>query len=801
MAGNAGHGSGSEMGLVDVFRTLRRHWWLPVAGVVLFFGAALLVVPQSTIVYRATAVVRLDDARRALTGGIEGGSPENVRSAEFMVSQVHVILSSAVLGEAVDRTGMRLQPSPELRAEALHGVVLEAYPRADTVWLRFRSGGFEARAGSETVLGTYDEPVQVAGIRFILSEHRGDNEAWLAVLSRDRAIEEVRRNLTAEPRDRAAIIDIKFTGSDHYRTQQVVNAVAEAYREHNTRGVQAAASRRREFIEGQWRLAELDHQEAQQRYAEFRSRGRLSGVQERLRSEQASLVGLDAQREQIETERRLYQAFLARVERADDEQVDAELRTLVSAPGIAAGPLLSGLYGEFSQYQTERKRLLATGRAATNPDVERLTTLMNGARASVVEAARTQLASLDLRITVLSEQRARSTSNISALPDAETDEMRLAEAVAVARSTAEFLRGEHQRARIAEAVDVGQAEILDFASGATPHRQGRRAQKLFLSLMFGLMVGSGGALVREATNPAVRWGGELETLISIPELGVIPDLQRAAPSVRRRQSPGAAALNGQNGTNEGIGGNGKQSKADSRANGRNEKPGANRRVLPAANFHTPAAEAYRVLRTNLVFYRGNEKLTTIAVVSAASGEGKSTTAVNLAVAYARQDLRVLLVDCDLRQPSLHRMLGAKAVPGFLDVLAGRATVGTAVQETSFNGLSLLPRGTFDERAVELLDSQRTDVIISSLKDRFDMVIFDTAPVLAAADTAMLAPRVDGVLLVVRAGRTPRAAALHAKQQLQAVGASVIGFVLNDPETVTHQYDVYSYSKDYYAVES
>jgi polysaccharide biosynthesis transport protein len=653
--------------------------------------------------------------------------------------------------------------------------VIEAPASADTVWLRFQADSYEAQARGTVERAAYGEPVHVAGVSFSIRRPPPQSEAHLRILSQAAAVDLVLRSLTATPRERAAVIDIFYTGPDPRLAARIVNAVALAFQEHNTRGVQEAARRRREFIEAQWLQSERNLAAAQQRQSGFRSRGRLSSSPERLRAEQGALVDVDAQLDAARAERAVYQAFLRRIAGASPEQVDSELRTLVAAPGLSSGPLLTTLYTQFSQYQTEQERLLAAGLAMTHPDVERLTTLMSRARSSVVDAARTQVASLDLRLTSLQDQRARAAANIESLPDFEGDETRLAQDVAVARSSTEALRAEYQRARLAEAVNVGQAEILDLAAGAMPVKTGRRLHKLFLAGLFGTMLGFGIILLLEFTNGSIRWRGDMDALVAVPTLGTIPHIEPP------KQPRGRA--NGRKPAAPGV-------------------PGA--RVLPhiaATNFHTLAAEAYRLLRTNLAFGRPPDSLRSLLVTSASSGEGKTTTAANLAASFALRGTRVLLVDCDLRRPRLHRFFELDPSPGFIDLLLGRAQELDAIRTTHIAGLSLLPRGGFDEQAAEILGTEPVARLIAGLSTRYDLIIFDTPPVLAASDAAALAPLVDGALVVIRAGQTDRDAAKQAVQQLEAVGAEVLGFVLNDPDAIAKKYGEYAYAREYYSVSS
>ncbi|MBX0328296.1 CpsD/CapB family tyrosine-protein kinase [Oscillochloris sp. ZM17-4] len=191
-----------------------------------------------------------------------------------------------------------------------------------------------------------------------------------------------------------------------------------------------------------------------------------------------------------------------------------------------------------------------------------------------------------------------------------------------------------------------------------------------------------------------------------------------------------------------------------------------------------AAEAYRTLRTNIQFSSLDRPLKTLLVTSTAPDEGKSIALANLAVTMAQAEQRVLLVDCDLRRPSLHSIFGLSNELGLTSaILEGEGAL--PIQATAVNGLSLLSSGPLPPRPADLLGSRRMVALLDRLRATADIVLIDTPPVVAVTDAAVLAPQADGVLLVLQAGHTRRDRAREARQILEKVKANIIGVVLNN----------------------
>jgi len=203
-------------------------------------------------------------------------------------------------------------------------------------------------------------------------------------------------------------------------------------------------------------------------------------------------------------------------------------------------------------------------------------------------------------------------------------------------------------------------------------------------------------------------------------------------------------------------------------------------LITVADPRSPVSEAYRTLRTNLDFSSLDKPIKTMLVTSAGPEEGKSTVLANLAVTTAQTGRKVILVDCDLRRPTLHYIFNLKNDVGLTTMVVDDAAMESPpLQDTGVEGLQLVSSGPLPPNPSELLGSRRMEDIIADLLERADVVLFDAPPVVAVTDAAVLATKVDGVLLVVNAGGTKRDYARAAKARLEKVNANLLGAVLNN----------------------
>ncbi|MBM2826779.1 MAG: Non-specific protein-tyrosine kinase [Dehalococcoidia bacterium] len=202
-------------------------------------------------------------------------------------------------------------------------------------------------------------------------------------------------------------------------------------------------------------------------------------------------------------------------------------------------------------------------------------------------------------------------------------------------------------------------------------------------------------------------------------------------------------------------------------------------LVTYSNPQSPAAEAYRQLRTNVQFSSLDHPIKSLLITSTSLEEGKSTTLANLAITFAQTGNSVILVDCDLRRPGLHELFGVSNERGLTSFFINGSSMEIPLVESGIENLRLITSGPLPPNPSELLGSKRMQDLLDELKSKAGYVLLDSPPIIAVTDAAVLAAQVDGVLLVLRAGKTKRETALKAKAVLERVNANLLGVVLNN----------------------
>ncbi|MGN7476654.1 CpsD/CapB family tyrosine-protein kinase [Solibacillus silvestris] len=221
-----------------------------------------------------------------------------------------------------------------------------------------------------------------------------------------------------------------------------------------------------------------------------------------------------------------------------------------------------------------------------------------------------------------------------------------------------------------------------------------------------------------------------------------------------------------------------------------------RKLVTISETKSFILEQFRTIRTNIMFLMPDQQLKTILVTSSTPGEGKSTNAANLGVVFAQEGKRVLIIDGDLRKPTLHHTFKTFNKVGLSNVIAKKAAFYDAIQETFIVGLNVITSGPIPPNPSELLSSRAMDALFLDVKKDYDVIIIDSPPLLSVSDSQILANKCDGTVLIVNAGVVDKRAVQKAKAILASSQTNILGVVLNNYETPSHHnyYEDYSFAE-------
>jgi non-specific protein-tyrosine kinase len=298
-----------------------------------------------------------------------------------------------------------------------------------------------------------------------------------------------------------------------------------------------------------------------------------------------------------------------------------------------------------------------------------------------------------------------------------------------------------------EAARSGGGQVIQSALTPTAPSSPNKVRNVLIGIIIGFGLGIGLAFLRERLDDRFRGRGDLELALNAPVLATVP---RFAVD---KQNP--------------------------------------RRLIIVQEPSGIASESYRSLRTNLQYVLSQRGAKSVVITSSSAADGKTATTCNLAVAVAQTGRRVVLVSADLRRPTLENYFGVRATEGLSTFLMENAGIQTIATEVGIPYLRIIPSGQVPFNPAELLTSPRLPQLIQALEDSADLVLFDSPPVLAVADAAIISAKVGGAVIVVDASKTHRSASLHAKQEIERAGGVVLGSVLNGFNPSQASYDYYS----------
>ncbi len=752
----------NELTLRSVWMAVRRRWWIVVLVFVVITALGVWRTVHQPDMFQATATVRVPQ-QQAPIQGMQVGSPFDYR-IDRLVAEMEVIRSSAVAERAARIVGLQLlvaQPAG-LQRSLITGVppVVDSTAMVGDYALSLDPDTYSLSAGA-TKLGTarYGDTLKVSGIALAIPARPGVNEGEiiLKVIPLGEAAGIVKGSVIPAVRDKTDIIEISVQMPDRLLAMQTANAVALSYGDWAKQSTKTQAAAKAAFIREQIGVQSAELRVVQDSLKRFRQDNQLTDVASEASALHDRIATLEATNEEVQLERDNYRALVGEVNVADT--TTEKLRRIVNTAAVANNSAVKSLYDQWFAKTTERQLLLSSNMSGNSDVVRGVEATIVSIKADLHQAANDYLRTLESRQQSLNARLETLRKETARYPALAADEERLRASQRSLQTVYENLREQYQLAQIAQAVDINVVQPIDQASlPIRPIAPDRRRDAL-LAAALGILIGLAIAVMLDRLDDSVRSPDEITEMLNLSVLGMIPAIRLEEAKV--------------------------------------EGPTIMERLVTHANPRSPVAEAYRSLRTNLAFARARENVKTLVLTSPGPADGKSTTVANLAITFAQQGQRTLLVDADLRRAVLDKTFSVPRSPGLTEVIVGEAELEHAVNATDVPNLFVLGSGHFPPNPSELLGSPAMRNVLREAKEQFDVVLFDSPPLLAVTDAAVLATMVDGTVLVIRMGSTARQAVRRALSQLTAVRVRVLGAVMNDVDlTRSSYYGGYGYA--YYA---
>ncbi|MFI5310736.1 MAG: polysaccharide biosynthesis tyrosine autokinase [Gemmatimonadales bacterium] len=749
-----------EIDLRRAWTTIVRSAWIIVVCVGLAVAAAVVAARRIEPKYHANATVRIEDKNKmgassaaiAYFGGADYQTTFAVAS-ELITSRM---LASAV----VDQLGLRVsvvQPQRAVRSQLIASA--HFLPDAPSVGYRIAKlerGAHEVRLlQPDSVIGVYPDSAEIAliggGIR-LTADGKALDRMQVGVDQRINAAEWLRGAVDVQLTNKDAnVLSINYSGRDSVLVSQIPNAIAHEFVRRRAELDRSGASTQSEYLRKQLATLSADVAEKEglmRAYLEKEGIPSVGQEQQVLASE----LGLAEQsRRELESQRENIARAMEPLKDPDTLAArDRFLRRLLATPDFTKAGVAGADVGRLEQLLAQRSELL-TRRLPSDPQVRQLDRQINETQESIRLRTVTYLSNLDQQIAAMAPRLAAVTSKLQKVPQQALEYSKLERDRHVVEELINLVQGDLKRAEIQAAVQDSTASVLDESVEAAPQGGSSETLIFVVAVFSGLIVGVSVAFLRDWLDTTVRTEHDLANIVGVAVVGIIPNLQQQARSAGYRLPA---------------------------PKGADDKPVAGR------EYQTPAAEAYRTLRTNLNYLTPPKPPHVIVVTSALPGDGKTTTVVNLAVTLAHQGQRVILIDAETRRGTVHDVFGIPPAPGFFDLMYGQASPGECIRRVQMEGgtLDVLPLGSSPSvNPADLLVAGRLQPLFERLRAQYDYVLIDTPPLNLFTDGALIGAHADALLLVARADKTDRDELKFAVQQLRNVNVTLAGTILNDVE--------------------
>jgi capsular exopolysaccharide synthesis family protein len=560
------------------------------------------------------------------------------------------------------------------------------------------------------------------------------------------------------------LVDIGFEAKSPYMSAKIANTLAKAYIDNNLETKLRATQDAVAWLEGQIVTERKKVEEAEQALLRYKE-------QKGIVTDFSTDVETITAQKLAEINKQVVEATSRRVEAETRYRQAADIRQsperLDSVPDVIRDELIRDIKKQEVEIQ-KRMSELSKRYGARHPQILALQEELNSLQSRksneigrIVDALyneyKVALAKEYSLKNALNQQKGESLAmNVKAI-----DYNVLKRQAESSREMYDILVKRFKETSITEDIKTGNIRIVDLAEIPRTPVKPKKAQNLILGLIVGLALGVGLAFFLEYLDNTIKVPDDIKNILKLPYLGPVPAIAAA----------------------EGGVGNGERNPADD--------------LVSHLSPKSTASEAYRGIRTSILFSSAEQAPQVLIVSSSGPREGKTITSANIAITMAQAGNRVVILDCDMRRPRVHKIFSLSRDRGMSNLLVGNDVLDNVVIRTDIPNLDVIPSGPIPPNPSEVLSSQRMVDLIGVLRGRYDRVIIDTPPITAVTDAVILSKIVDGVVLIVRAGVAHRELVRNAVEQLRQVNAHILGAVLNGVDMGRDSYYYYQYYYYYY----
>jgi capsular exopolysaccharide synthesis family protein len=747
-------------------RIIFRHKWLILSIVLIVLPFVTIQAYRAKSLYQATTTIEVRQEESSLTRPSDAYyyDSDNTKSEIFIIKSQPVI-KRAVVNLKLDRNSRFLDVTTKRSVwealTALKGGQTDQEKRIQELGRKTqeldggKAKGGENLADPEEILpNPQTERIRLAPYAQALAD-----------------------NLKVEGMRDTRLVKISFTHTDPEIAAIVANGVASSFITHNFQTKTERFTTTSDWLEESTRKLKAQVEQAEQRLANYSRENNIFSLEGKENLTADKMVRLHDQVMRAETDRLLKQSLYEEVKQGRVAQLPeafadpktAELRKALNELAVAASQL-SVKFGAKHPKLQEIKQQMVTIQEQIDLNKSMLEEKL---RADFERAVREEGS---LKVALNSAKGDAVQQN-----QATIQYSLLQQDLATAKSLYTDFLNKTSQANIQRAEQYNNVRLIEAAEPPGGPIGPNRSRMILLGFLVSLALGVGLAYLLENLNTAIRNVEDLSRSTQLPALAVIPTLTSGAYPGKRngRHELRAAGM-------KDIGDSIEQIVDYS------SKP----ILADSLKKFSAAAEAYRMLRTSLLLSTAGHPPRTMLVTSGQPGDGKTTTAFNAAIAFTQLGARVVIVDCDMRKPRIHKMVQSKKKRGLSTFLSGGGELDDFIHPTPVPNLSVLQCGHVPPNPSELISSDKMRELLGLLTERFDYVILDSPPLATVTDPMILSTLVDGVILVVKSGKSKSELVRRACQDLNGVGAKILGVVLNDLDIRREGYDYYNYYRYY-----